>query len=216
MTGGRASSQIAPHIGWMDMDIILSAHVNPSSCQVDVSKKKIVDEYTDEHYTGAGWTLLLNPSVQKREIGMPPILTTRRKSHRSTDAPNVRPCVVCHEDRPIVARGCCDRCRKKTERAENKLAFSPASNVDGATAHKTIGVILKSMSKCKVPTRNQKLILENFLPYTGLALGVQQAMIESIRHIGDDDAPDPWKSHAGSMKAPAGSKERVVEEEGRV
>lgn len=114
-----------------------------------------------------------------------------------------------------MARGCCDRCRKKTERAENKLAFSPASNVDGATAHKTIGVILKSMSKCKVPTRNQKLILENFLPYTGLALGVQQAMIESIRHIGDDDAPDAWKSHEGSMKGSRESKERVVEEEGR-
>jgi hypothetical protein len=70
------------------------------------------------------------------------------------------------------------------------------------------------MSKCKVPTRNQKLILENFLPFTGLTLNVQQAMIESIRLIGNDDAPDPWKSHPGSTEGSRDSKVRVVEEEG--
>jgi hypothetical protein len=163
-------------------------------------------------YSVDGRTNML--SIRPEMSYMPPILSTRRKSHRSTDQPHIRPCVVCGEDRPIVARGCCDRCRKKTERTENKLAFAPAANVDSATAHKTIGVILKSMSKCKVPTRNQKLILENFLPFTGLTLNVQQAMIESIRLIGNDDAPDPWKSHPGSTEGSRDSKVRVVEEEG--
>src|ERR1700733_6529413 len=79
-------------------------------------------------------------------------------------APNVRSCAVCHEDRPIVAHGVCDRCRKRLERADNRLLYTPASAVSSAKGSKNLATLYKLMDECRVAGDDRRAILERFLP----------------------------------------------------
>src|ERR1700733_14186779 len=83
-------------------------------------------------------------------------------------ASNVRPCAVCHEDRPIVTHGVCDRCRKRQERADNRMLYTPASAVSSAKGSKNLATLYKLMDECRVAGDDRRAILERFLPYSAL------------------------------------------------
>src|SRR5580693_4601956 len=81
-------------------------------------------------------------------------------------ASSVRPCAVCHEDRPIVAHGLCDRCRKRQERADTRLLYTPASAVSAAKGAKNLATLYKLLDECRVAGDDRRAILERFLPYS--------------------------------------------------
>jgi hypothetical protein len=130
----------------------------------------------------------------------------RSKSHKRPDLPNVRPCEVCKEDRPIVSHGCCDRCRKKQDRRDNKIAFSPVTAVHPATGHKNLSILFRLMHDCKVSNAARRGMLELFLPFTGLPLIVQEAELDALRNSEPGYQDDTgWSVHSGSSRAPAES-----------
>jgi hypothetical protein len=125
-------------------------------------------------------------------------------------APNIRPCVVCKEDRPIVAQGLCDRCRKRQERAENRLLYTPASAVSAAKGSKNLATLYKLMDECRVAGDDKRAILQRFLPYSALPANVQAAHLEALRHT-DAEGDDGWDVHEGSSLAPEDSLNREPE-----
>jgi hypothetical protein len=134
----------------------------------------------------------------------------KRTSHKRPDLPNVRSCAVCNEDRPIVSHGCCDRCRKKQDRIDNKIAFTPVGTVNPATGHKNLSVLFRLMQECKVSNAHKRTMLEAFLPHTGLPLNVQQAELDALRSHEPEFQDDPgWSVHSGSSRAPAESRIRT-------
>jgi hypothetical protein len=126
-------------------------------------------------------------------------------------APNVRPCAVCHEDRPIVAHGVCDRCRKRQERAENRLLYEPASAVSPAKGSKNLATLYKLMDECRVSGDDKRGILERFLPYSALPANVQAAHLEALRNAEAAQPDDRWDVHSGSSMAPVDSANREPE-----
>jgi hypothetical protein len=141
------------------------------------------------------------------------IIPTRRKSSRRSDLPNIRPCVVCTEEKPIVAHGMCDSCRKKRERNDNKIAFTPATAVDEVKGVKALAGLYKLMRECKVSQAARRQILERFLPFTGLPLNVQQGHLEALRNTTPavEDGFD-WPVHPGSANATDESVGRELEQ----
>jgi len=117
-------------------------------------------------------------------------------------APNVRPCAVCHEDRPIVAHGVCDRCRKRQERADSRLLYTPASAVSSAKGSKNLATLYKLMDECRVAGDDRRAILERFLPYSALPANVQAAHLEALRNAETARSDDGWDIHEGSSLAP--------------
>jgi hypothetical protein len=100
---------------------------------------------------------------------------TRRPSTRSQGLPSVRPCANCHEERPIVSDGLCDRCRKRRERAENRTKYDSTGNY--VDAMKCVWAILDQCRKLKLPRLSRLAVLEIVLPYSGCSLDLQQSIL---------------------------------------
>jgi hypothetical protein len=126
-------------------------------------------------------------------------------------APNVRPCAVCHEDRPIVAHGVCDRCRKRQERADNRLLYTPASAVGPQTGYENLAALHKIMNKCKVSGEAKRVMLKAFLPFSALSQTEQAAHMEGLCKADEAGSDEDWGVHGGSSLAPDDSVGREPE-----
>jgi hypothetical protein len=128
--------------------------------------------------------------------------------------PNVRPCAVCREDRPIVAHGMCDRCRKRQERGNNRLLYTPASAVHISTGTKNLSILYTVMRNCKVTSDVQRVVLVALLPFMGLPRDAQEGHLKALKRQADEEASgsdDEWDVHAGSSLAPDDSVNREPE-----
>src|ERR1017187_2018314 len=84
----------------------------------------------------------------------------RKPSYKAPGLPNIRPCSGCGEERPIVARGLCDRCRKKEERKEAGMNFQALGNKQTKESGiKILGNLLELMGKAKLLRANRERVL---------------------------------------------------------
>lgn len=96
------------------------------------------------------------------------------------ELPNPRPCLECHETRPIAARGLCERCRSRARR-ENLKPFTPASAVSQGKAARNFAQLISILEDCKVSSKSVTVILREFLPYSGQPQVVIEAYTRAIR-----------------------------------
>jgi len=113
----------------------------------------------------------------------------------------------------IVARGLCDKCRKKEERREAGLNYPALGNKQTqASGTKWLAELLKLLEKAKVLRTDRERVLQVFMPYFGFSPETQQAMLR------DMTAPDAEKIessplakvHPGSIKAPTDGEVRKL------
>jgi hypothetical protein len=128
-------------------------------------------------------------------------------------APDLREFVVCRESRRIVSHGMCDRCRKRQERQDDRLIYTPASAVSPAKGTKNLATLYRLMDECKVSGTDKRVILERFLPCSALPQNVQEAHLEALSMIDpqEDREPSMTNIHAGSSAAPSDSTGREPE-----
>src|ERR1017187_5519694 len=82
---------------------------------------------------------------------------TRKPSYKTPGLPNIRPCRECGEERPIVARDMCDRCRKREERKEAGLNIPACGNKQTqAKGMKALGVLVELMNKFGLHRSNRE------------------------------------------------------------
>lgn len=115
---------------------------------------------------------------------------------------NIRECAACHEDRPIVAHGICNRCHLRQKRANDRLLYTPASAVTPQTGYENLAALHKIMNRCKVSCEAKRIMLEAFLPFSALSQIEQAAHMEGLRKADEARSDDGWNVHGGSSTAP--------------
>jgi hypothetical protein len=125
---------------------------------------------------------------------------------------NLRECAACHEDRPIVSHGLCNRCHLRQKRGNDRLLFTPASAVTPQTGYEQLAALHKIMNKCKVSGEAKRVMLTAFLPFSALSQIEQAAHMEGLRNA-DTAADEGWAVHKGSSIAPDDSVNREPETE---
>lgn len=113
--------------------------------------------------------------------------------------PRIRPCLSCHQDKPIIARGLCDACRQKEARQRDREAIASTHPAFGRKEEQESGTellwrLLKILNKAKVPRPERKILLETFMPFSGYSEAAQAPMLASLL------GPDP-DFEAGRMDA---------------
>jgi hypothetical protein len=106
---------------------------------------------------------------------------TRKPSYKVQGLPNIRPCSGCEEERPIVARGLCDKCRKKEERKEAGLNFQAFGNKQTKEAGmKILAKLTELMGKAKLLRANKERVLQEFMPFLGFTPEAQRTLIREL------------------------------------
>ena len=126
----------------------------------------------------------------------------RKPSYKIPGLPNIRPCLECEEERPIVARGLCDKCRKKEERKEAGMNF-PASGTKQTkeAGMKILAKLLELMGKAKLLRANRERVLQEFMPFLGVSPETQRTLIREMTGPEIEETA-PWRVHPGSSMAP--------------
>jgi len=129
---------------------------------------------------------------------------TRKPSYKAHGLPNIRPCSQCEEERPIVARGLCDKCRKKEERMEAGLNIPALGNKQTKEAGtKIFAKLLELMGKAKLLRANRERVLQEFMPFLGYSPEAQRMFIREMAGPELGDVASPFsKVHAGSNMPP--------------
>jgi hypothetical protein len=99
----------------------------------------------------------------------------------------------------IVARGLCDKCRKKEERMEagmNVQAFGNKQTKESGT--KLLAKLLELMGKAKLLRANRERVLQEFMPFLGYSPETQRTLIREMTGPGVEDTESPFaKAHGG-------------------
>ena len=131
----------------------------------------------------------------------------RKPSYKVAGLPRCRPCSACGEERMIVARGLCDKCRKKEERLEagmNFPAFGNKQTKEGGM--KLLAKLLDLMSKAKLLRANRERVLQEFMPFLGVSPDTQRTLIREMTGPGVEETESPFaRVHAGSKMTPDAS-----------
>jgi hypothetical protein len=124
---------------------------------------------------------------------------TRKPSYKVQGLPNIRPCLGCEEERPIVARGLCDKCRKKEERKEAGLNFQAFGNKQTKeTGTKLLAKLTELMGKAKLLRANRERVLQEFMPFLGFTPEAQRMLIRELTGPSVEEISPFAKSHVGS------------------
>jgi len=104
----------------------------------------------------------------------------------------------------IVARGLCDRCRKKEERKEAGMNFQALGNKQTKeSGMKIFAKLLELMGKAKLLRANRERVLQEFMPFLGISPETQRILIREMTGPGLGDMASPFeKLHAGSSVQP--------------
>jgi len=135
---------------------------------------------------------------------------TKRPSYKQPGLPRIRPCEDCGEERQIVARGLCDRCRKKEERKEAGMNYPALGHRQTqGEGLKILAKLFELMTKAKLPRANRERVLQNFGPFLGLSPESQQSLIRDMTGPDLEQTESPFaRVHLGSSEAPADSEVR--------
>jgi hypothetical protein len=128
----------------------------------------------------------------------------RKPSNKVAGQPRIRPCTACGEERMIVTRGLCDRCRKKEERMEaglNTPAYGDKKSKE--TGMKILAKLLELMGKAGLLRANRERVLQEFMPFLGVSPETQRTLIREMTGPSLGDTASPFgKLHAGSSVQP--------------
>jgi hypothetical protein len=117
----------------------------------------------------------------------------RKPSYKSSGLPRVRPCAACGEERTIVARGLCDKCRKKEERMEAGMNFQASGNKQTKeSGTKLLAKLLELMGKAKLLRSNRERVLQEFMPFLGYSPETQRTLIREMTGPGVEDTESPF------------------------
>jgi hypothetical protein len=104
----------------------------------------------------------------------------------------------------IVARGLCDKCRKREERQEAGMNFPATGNQQSKeSGMKILAKLLELMGKAKLLRANRERVLQEFMPFLGLTPEAQRTLIREMTGPGLEESESPFaKLHAGSNMPP--------------
>ena len=130
--------------------------------------------------------------------------STPKPSYKIPGLPRIRPCTECGEERMIVARGLCDKCRKKEERMEAGLNFPATGNKQTKeTGMKILAKLLELMGKAKLLRANRERVLQEFMPFLGVSPEAQRTLIREMTGPGVEEPESPFaRVHSGSKMTP--------------
>jgi hypothetical protein len=128
----------------------------------------------------------------------------RQPSYKVPGLPNIRPCLECEEKRPIVARGLCDKCRKKEQRKEAGLNLQALGNKQTKeTGTKLLAKLTELMGKAKLLRANRERVLQEFMPFLGFTPEAQRMLIRELTGPGVEDTKSSFtRVHSGSHMSP--------------
>jgi hypothetical protein len=128
----------------------------------------------------------------------------RKPSNKVAGQPRIRPCAACGEERMIVTRGICDKCRKKEERMEaglNNPAYGDKKSKE--TGMKLLAKLLELMGKAALLRANRERVLQEFMPFLGISPETQRTLIREMTGPGLGDVASPFgRLHGGSSVQP--------------
>lgn len=143
-------------------------------------------------------------------------LRTRKPSFKEPAEPRIRPCANCGDEKMIVARGLCDKCRKQGERNEAKLVAGTGNRRKQLNGYKALAALEKLLNDMGVLRANRERMLQEFLPFCGFSPDTQRLLLRDMTAENAGDLDTTYGVHAGSSKAPIDSKIRTPLEPGRM
>jgi len=152
----------------------------------------------------------------KRKHNQPPegdlLQRARKPSYKTQGLPRIRPCVACGDERTIVARGLCDKCRKTEERKEDKLNVPAFGNKQTKeNGMKVLAKLLELMGKAKLLRANRERVLQEFMPFLGLSPEAQRTLVREMTGPSIEEMESPFaRGHAGSSAEPDASDDYEV------
>ena len=128
----------------------------------------------------------------------------RKPSYKVQGLPRVRPCSACGEERMIVTRGLCDKCRKKEERMEagiNAPAYGDKKSKE--TGMKLLAKLLELMGKAGLLRANRERVLQEFMPFLGISPDTQRTLIREMTGPGLGELVSPFGKHGAPTQPDA-------------